>query len=224
VALGGGIAVLRDRAGDDAYTSAVMAQGNGYWFGFGILADAAGNDVYEGYNYVQGATEHFALAAFLEGDGDDAYNPTFVPTHSSVGLGHDFSVTVFVDDAGADTYHGPDRSIGAGKCHGLGILVDNGGDDAYTADADAAIGWATDYDWAVDTCGTSTTLPTYGLFVDADGADTYTKPDASGYGDGATWIADDPVDPSALELGGGIDTSGPPTALRAYGAAYAAGR
>ncbi len=224
VALGGGVAVLCDLAGDDRYTAAVMAQGNGYWFGFGILADAAGNDVYEGYNYIQGATEHFALAAFLEGDGDDVYNPTFVPTHSSVGLGHDFSVTVFVDDAGHDTYHGPDRSLGAGKCHGMGILVDNGGDDAYTADANAAIGWATDYDWALDTCGTSTTLPTYGLFVDADGTDAYAKPDINGYGDGATWIADDPVDDDALELGGGVDSSGPPTALRAYGAAFLADR
>ncbi|MBN1336031.1 MAG: hypothetical protein JXB39_08735, partial [Deltaproteobacteria bacterium] len=126
VALGGGVAILRDLAGDDTYTAAVMAQGNGYWFGFGILADAAGDDVYEGYNYVQGATEHFALAAFLEGDGNDTYNPTFVPTHSSVGLGHDFSVTVLVDDAGNDTWFGPDRSLGAGKCHGMGILVDNG--------------------------------------------------------------------------------------------------
>ncbi|MBN1335427.1 MAG: hypothetical protein JXB39_05655, partial [Deltaproteobacteria bacterium] len=66
--------------------------------------------------------------------------------------------------------------------------------------------------------------PTYGLFVDADGTDTYTKPDATGYGDGTLWISDDPVDVSALEIGGGVDTSGPPGALRAYGAAFLAGR
>ncbi len=208
VHLGGGIGLLRDREGDDEYLASVMAQANGYWFGFGILADGAGNDRYNGYNYIQGATEHFALAAFVEGGGDDTYNDELEPTHSSIALAHDYSVTVFVERDGHDWYHGPDRGIGTSKCHGLGILVDHLGDDEYHAWDDRSIGWATDYDWDVGTCGDATTIPSYGFFVDLDGADLYDKPDPTGYGDDTVWLTDDPHDDTAMELSGGIDVTG----------------
>ena len=220
VYLSGGIGMLRDRAGDDSYTASVMAQANGYWFGFGILADAAGDDRYNGYNYVQGATEHFALAAFLEGGGDDTYNDAMEPTHSDLGLAHDYSVTVFVEGGGDDWYYGPDRGIGVSKCHGLGILVDRSGDDEFHTWSDKAIGWATDYDWAAGTCGESTWIPSYGFFADLDGSDLYDKPDPTGYGDDQTWITDDPDDLDAMELSGGVDTTGGECFARAYGEAW----
>ncbi len=219
VNLGGGIGLLRDRTGNDEYLASVMAQANGYWFGFGILADGDGDDRYNGYNYVQGATEHFALAAFLEGGGSDTYNDELEPTHSSIGLAHDYSVTVFVEAGGDDWYYGPDRGIGTSKCHGLGILVDRAGDDEYHAWSDKSIGWATDYDWAVDTCGTSTNIPSYGFFVDLDGGDLYDKPDPTGYGEDVLWLTDDPDDSSAMELSGGIDTSSGVCFAQGYGAA-----
>ena len=222
VYLSGGIGMLRDRAGDDSYTASVMAQANGYWFGFGILADADGDDRYNGYNYVQGATEHFALAAFLEGGGNDTYNDAMEPTHSDLGLAHDYSVTVFVEGGGDDWYYGPDRGIGASKCHGLGILVDRAGDDEFHAWSDKAIGWATDYDWAVGTCGESDWIPSYGFFADLDGSDLYDKPDVTGYGDDTLWVTDDPDDDGAMELSGGVDTSGGVCFARAYGAAWQA--
>ena len=95
--------------------------------------------------------------------------------------------------------------MGAAKCHGHGIFVDNGGSDRYEALDDKSIGWATDYDSSPGTCGQSNTTPSYGFFVDVGGTDTYIKPNASAYGDGKTWISDDPDDPDALERGGGID-------------------
>jgi len=220
VYLSGGVGLLRDRTGDDSYTASVMAQANGYWFGFGILADASGDDRYNGYNYVQGATEHFALAAFLEGGGNDTYNDAMEPTHSDLGLAHDYSVTVFVEGGGDDWYYGPDRGIGVSKCHGLGILVDRQGDDEYHTWSDKAVGWATDYDWAVGTCGESTWIPSYGFFADLDGSDLYDKPDTTGYGDDLTWLTDDPDDDSALELSGGVDTTAGTCFARAYGAAW----
>jgi len=217
VHLGGGIGLLRDRDGDDEYMASVMAQSNGYWFGFGILADAYGDDRYNGYNYVQGATEHFALAAFLEGGGHDTYNDVLEPTHSSIGLAHDYSVTVFVEQGGHDWYYGPDRGIGVSKCHGLGVLVDRHGADEYHAWDDRSIGWATDYDWAIDTCGTATNIPSYAFFADLDGDDLYDKPDPTGYGDDLTWLTDDPTDDTALELSGGIDTTAGACFAEAYG-------
>jgi len=219
--LGGGVALLRDAAGNDRYDGSVFVQGVAYWMGLGILADADGDDRYNGLFYAQGATAHFANAAFLEGGGDDHYNADRPAVHSSIGLAHDFSVTVFVDDAGDDSYYGPDRSIGASKCHGLSLFVDNDGDDHYEAFHDRAIGWATDYDWAENVCGNSNTTPSYGFFVDAAGTDTYIKPDATGYGDDVIWLPDDPVDATALEYMGGLDRDGGETWTWAYGAARA---
>ena len=215
--LGGGVALMRDYEGDDRYDASVFAQGVAYWMGLGVLADRAGDDRYNGLFYVQGATAHFAVAAFLEGGGDDTYNEDRPAVSSSIGLAHDFSVTFFVEDGGDDRYFGPDRSIGAAKCHGLGVLVDNGGDDHYETTHDRSIGWATDYDWAEGTCGNSTTTPSYGLFVDAGGADEYIKPDPTGYGNDTTWLPDDTVDDSALEYMGGIDAEGGETWAWAYG-------
>jgi len=223
--LSGGLALHRDLSGDDVYEGSVFAQGNGYWMGFGVLADGEGDDRYDGLFYAQGAAAHFALAAFLEGSGNDTYNGgERTPTSSSVGLAHDFSAVVFVDADGDDTYTGPDRSIGASKCHGMGLLVDVRGDDAYEGLHDRSIGWATDYDWAPDCCGDYDTIPSYGLFVDADGTDTYVKPDPTGYGDDLLWITDDLEDPDALEYGGGIDVAGGQTYAQAYGAGWAGER
>jgi hypothetical protein len=221
VNLGGGVGILRDFAGNDAYESAVMAQGNGYWMGFGVLADASGNDTYDAEVYAQGATEHFAIAAFLEGGGDDAYNTTRpnVPPHRNlVGTAHDFSVSVFVDDDGDDSYAGRSTSIGSAKCHGVAVFVDVQGDDTYEGLELRSLGWATDYDGAPGDCGDSTTLPTVGLFLDSGGADSYSKAQGTAPVNDAHFATDDPADPTALELGFGLDTEAP-TLFSAYGSA-----
>ncbi len=214
--LGGGLAMLRDRRGNDSYVGATFVQGTGYWMGLGVLADREGDDQYDGMFYAQGATAHFALAAFLEGGGDDRYNQRREPVHSAIGLAHDFSVTFFVEGGGRDTYRGPDRSIGATKCHGLSLFVDLGGDDSYTALHDRAIGWATDYDGAPGSCGDSTTLPSYAFFADTGGADTYRKPDAAALGDGKLWITDDLADTDAKEYSAGVDEVAGVCFARAY--------
>ena len=224
VQLGGGVAVLRDASGDDRYRAAVMAQGNGYWFGFGVLADGAGNDEYDLVAYGQGGTQHFALSAFLEGGGNDSYNERIkdeIETpRNALGSAHDFSVSFFVEAGGDDRYYAPGVAIGASKCHGLGVFVERGGDDAYNVSENSSIGWATDFDWKEGDCGNATDWPSYGLFVDLDGSDMYEKPDARGYGDGQTWLTDDPTDSSAMELSGGIDQSGGDTFARAYGSVW----
>ncbi|MBM4390244.1 MAG: hypothetical protein FJ090_03910 [Deltaproteobacteria bacterium] len=206
--LAGGLGMLRDASGDDRYEGATFVQGVGYWMGMGILADGAGNDAYDGLFYAQAAAAHFALAAFLDAAGDDRFGTNLEARHSVLGLGHDYSVVVLVESGGNDTYVGVDRSIGAAKCHGLGLFVEGGGDDAYTSSHHRSIGWATDYDGSEGDCGSSNTIDSYGLFVDLDGADTYTKPDDSACGDDRTCINDDVTDPDASEHGGALDGTG----------------
>jgi hypothetical protein len=166
------------------------------------------------------------LAAFLEGGGDDKYNvrikDEIETPRNALGGAHDFSVSFFVEAGGNDVYYAPDIAIGASKCHGLGVFIERSGDDAYHVSKDGAIGWATDFDWKVGDCGDAADWPSYGFFVDLDGSDTYDKPDADGYGDGKTWLTDDPTDETALELSGGIDTEQGLSFARAYGGLWRA--
>jgi len=208
----GGIALLRDRAGNDSYLGSTFTQGTGYWLGTGILADGAGDDRYDGLFYAQGAAAHYAIGILLEGAGNDRFNAGVKgvpgPINCTTGCAHDFSSALLVDEAGDDVYKGRSRAIGASKCHGHGIFVDNGGADSYATTENKSIGWATDYDGNPGTCGDYKYLPSYGFFVDVGGKDSYDKPDSTGYGDGKTWITDDPGDKDALELSGGIDAAG----------------
>lgn len=214
----GGIALLRDLAGNDGYTGSTFVQGTGYWFGTGVLADGGGDDHYDGLFYAQGAAAHFALAFFLDGGGSDEHGLRHKPLHSQMGLGHDFSSALFVSEGGDDIYRGPSRSQGASKCHGHGLFVDNGGADIYEVDNDKAIGWATDYDWAPGTCGKYEVIPSWGFFVDIGGLDLYTKPGkqtpkSGSYGDNQLWVTDDPDEPKAKEQSGGIDATKGDTGL-----------
>src|SRR5690606_38253364 len=43
----GGLGVLRDAGGDDAYTASAVADGGGSWQGTGLLLDGGGHDTYD---------------------------------------------------------------------------------------------------------------------------------------------------------------------------------
>lgn len=209
----GGLGILRDRTGNDSYRGATFVQGVGYWFGIGVLADGAGDDDYDGLFYAQAAAAHFALAFLLESGGHDLYNLLLKPMNAVLGIGHDFSSALMVEGGGNDTYRGSSRSLGAAKCHGHGLFVERDGEDVYDAIDDKAIGWATDYDWAPGSCGSYTTVPSWGFFVDQGGKDTYTKPakqlpKQGEVGNGQLWVTDDPDEPKAKEVSGGIDGEG----------------
>lgn len=184
--MGGGHGVLYDRAGTDQYTASVFAQGSGYWLGFGVLADKAGNDTYKGLWYVQGASAHFALGFHFDHAGDDVYNKDFPIRATSIGVGHDFSGALHVDEGGNDDYTAPGLSLGCGNSQGAGGLINIGGADKYApAGANtygcASLGHGGPYTSRDD-------MPTYGIFVDADGADTYAVPtNGPAAADGATW-------------------------------------
>lgn len=212
--MSGGLAVLRDRKGNDTYVAGVFAQGTGYWFGTGILADGDGKDTYDGLWYVQAATAHYALSMLLEGGGDDAYNTQVKPRATHTGVGHDYSISWLVDDSGNDTYVGAGLSLGAGNDNGFGFLVDNAGDDSYSPANTNSLGRANS--------PTPDTNPrnaqqvrTFGLFLDAGGTDTYKRSDGTAViGNDKSWTQGRSPDNSTtrkLEHGVGVDGSGTST-------------
>lgn len=210
--LAGGLGVLRDAVGNDAYTAGVFAQATGYWEGTGVLADGAGDDTYDALWYIQGGAAHFALAILVEGGGNDRYNPNFTPYNVLLGSGHDFSVGVAIDHAGDDAYHYTTLAAGASNCQGIGVFVDNDGADTYQADSAYSTGLGNHS----TECETRTNTQSEGLFLDAGGdADTYLWPegDARAPADdttfGIAWSG------GSDELGGAVDGDGA-TGFRVY--------
>ncbi len=224
--MSGGVGVLRDLAGDDKYTTSVFGQGTGYWFGTGLLADGAGNDTYDGKWYVQGSSAHFALALFFDDAGDDKYNPTLVPSATSIGVGHDFSVSWHIDGGGNDVYRAPGLSLGSGNVNGIGVLINLGGNDEYHAAGEPTLGCG-NLSGEVYCYQGERARPTTGIFVHVGGKSVYDVPGSPVQrGAEMTWIDDEAVPnhceqtdagtvvpnydagfaPIATEHGAGIDT------------------
>lgn len=211
--MSGGIGILRDLKGKDAYVCGVFGQGAAYWFGTGILADADGNDKYDGFWYVQGATAHFALSVLLEGSGDDQYNTFLTPRATHTGVGHDFSTSWLVDDSGNDTYNAAGLSLGAGNDNGYGFLIDNDGTDSYTSTRNNNLGVAQSPNPDTNPRNTAK-IRTLGIFIDANGTDTYKRPDMTLPANDKLWLqgrAKDGTPRRSLEHGAGVDQSGTST-------------
>jgi hypothetical protein len=218
--LSGGLGVLRDASGDDAYTAGTFAQGSGYWQAVGLLLDGDGHDEYDAYYYVQGGAAHYATGALLDdGMGDDAYNTNMVPNYMQVGAGHDFSVGVIVDEGGDDTWLFGGLAAGASNCEGIGLFVDNDGADLYLPQSSYSTGLGNHSGECIDTARTA--VDTIGLFMDSGGD-----------GDSWDWGFEDrdaPADDSSFgirwnehetEFGGAVDGDGE-TAVHAGGEAPA---
>jgi hypothetical protein len=228
VYMSGGIGVLRDRGtGGDLYTSSVFGTGTGYWFGTGVLSDEGGDDWYDGRWYVQGSTAHFALSIFWDEDGADLYdqgntvcdwvaNPTcsFAPAATSIGVGHDFSLTWHIDGGGDDVYLGPGLSLGAGNVNGIGVMVNLGGSDTYVSMGDVnspTLGAANLFEGA-SLSEPRRSIITAGIFVDSGGVDTYELAGMVMPYDDASWernVATMSMDPTLTsEHGVGLDGTG----------------
>lgn len=209
VFMSGGFGTLRDLAGNDNYEADIFGQGAGYWFGSGILADGGGADHYRGRWYVLGAGAHYATGIFLDdGTGNDVYNQDLPLLNASVGMGHDWSLGIFEDAGGDDTYWSPSLASGAGNADGFGYFIDRAGDDTYSSYANNTYGSANAADYG--TFSVFTDFDCIGLFLDADGSDTYDRPDMSvGLGDNSTWVNPPPhPDYGTMELGAGMDSTG----------------
>jgi hypothetical protein len=161
----GGVGMLVDGGGDDAYSAGLFAQACAYWYGTGILSDKGGNDSYSGVWYVQGSGAHFGLSLLQDDAGADTYKATM---NMAQGAGHDFSLGWLEDSAGNDSYTAPNLSLGGANANGIGVLWDKAGDDSYRSKG-VTLG-----------CAGGVTLPSVrgmmlncGVFVDGGGSDVY---------------------------------------------------
>jgi hypothetical protein len=174
--LSGGLGVLRDHSGDDAYVAGVFGQGTGYWQGTGALLDGEGHDSYDAYWYVQGAAAHYAAGILLDdGTGDDAFNRNMSPNNMLMGAGHDFSVGLMANEAGDEDYLYAGLGAGASNCQGIGVMVDNKGSDLYQA----LSAYSTGLGNHSTECEVEprTLVDSIGLFLDSGGQpDTYDWP------------------------------------------------
>jgi hypothetical protein len=154
----GGVGLLTDHDGDDAYVGEVRCQAAGFHSGLGSLADMAGTDTYSSYGEAQAAASDEGSAYLFDLAGDDAYvargpgAQAFAALRSvsllldragddlyagaeggpSIAIGD--AVSVFVDSAGDDRYlAGPESEAALGAMRGLAVFVDLGGTDAYGA-------------------------------------------------------------------------------------------
>jgi hypothetical protein len=166
--LSGGIGLLTDLAGDDAYIAETYAQAASYWYSIGTLLDASGHDSYTASHYAQASAMHATSAFLFDLKGDDLYSVRLGACHA---IGHDDGVAVLLDRAGNDTYAARDSRPGIGNANGLGLFVESEGEDRYFGPAGQG--------------NPSRGSGSLGIFVDLDGADRY----ADGLGDGEARVS-----------------------------------
>jgi hypothetical protein len=143
----GGVGVIADLAGDDAYT----------------VADAAGRleGVGRHVGYEQGTAGGFrdlnagGIGILVDGGGDDRY----AAKAFAQGTGVDAGVGALIDRGGNDRYDGWLWVQGCGGRRGVGVLLETDGNDAYTVRGGKGLGVGNDL-------GT-------GLLVDFSGGDSY---------------------------------------------------
>jgi hypothetical protein len=143
-----GASLLLDRAGDDTYHAADVAQGSALG-GVGMLIDSAGNDTYRAMRRVQGQAVG-GVGVLIDREGDDHYRAALW----GQGVGGPLGLGLLEDVSGRDRYFaggqyadGYDDSPGFGGWSqgvgigprgvangGIGVLLDGGGDDSYEHD------------------------------------------------------------------------------------------
>lgn len=210
-----GLGILVDKNGEDVYHSYDYCQGFASIWGYGLLSDLAGNDVYyAGGKYIhhpllpkdyRSFSQGFAIGwrpdasggiGFLyDKSGNDFYNGDVF----TQGCSYWFSLGILYDESGQDHYSAAEYAQGAGIHLSVGILIDKEGDDYYYSRLgpsqgeghDLSVGILIDRkgkDYYSVSGGQGIGLTnSYGLFLDAEGDDSYmtTQPN---YGQGtATW-------------------------------------
>lgn len=198
--LHGGVGLLYDREGNDAYYARAYGQGSAEVLSLGMLIDRAGDDHYVGEWRSQGVGQHMAVGVLVDGGGNDVYEGT----HTVMAAALDRSAGLLWDrGVGPDRYSlhpvggALPRELGGGiawarQSHALAVLVDEGGDDHYVSLWDG-LGFVV----PPDRPGRGATA----VLLDLGGADIYAasieRPGGNA-ADGATWLHED--------RGVGVDT------------------
>jgi glyoxylase-like metal-dependent hydrolase (beta-lactamase superfamily II) len=178
--LAGGIGLLVEGSGDDAYLGGVYCQGAGYWWSLGALEDRAGNDRYSSVQYSLGSAPHMAVGSCVDLSGNDTFNIDTADLYmQSVGCARDGSLAVFIDGAGDDQYRVGNRSAGSGEVNAFGFFWDRSGDDTYVTEratpspstpAFGCVGVE-----RAEAGSFRAVMPSAGFFLDTGGHDTFAE-------------------------------------------------
>lgn len=126
--ISGGVGLLTDAEGDDAYLGETYCQAASYWFSLGSTWDGGGHDAYKAYHYAQASAMHMTAGYLFDMAGDDLYAVAYGAAHA---IGHDYGTAFLLDRAGSDVYAARDSRPAIGNANGLGMFVDSHGDDRY---------------------------------------------------------------------------------------------
>lgn len=130
----GGLGMLDDAAGNDAYEGIGAGLGGAYCLAAGIVVEGDGDDDYHGITDSFGASIHLGAAVFLDQHGDDRYRGD----NSILGCGGDRGHGVFVDFEGDDRYRARGHALGTGrKPKAVGLMIEVAGDDTYDFGGDS---------------------------------------------------------------------------------------
>jgi HEAT repeat protein len=169
----GGVGILIDEEGNDAYVGEAYAQGVGYWYSVGFLHDGGGNDAYHAVHYAQGAGVHLAVGSLRDRGGDDIYACRWGVTQ---GVAHDLGLGMLLDEGGND-YYLVNNGQGESITNSVGLFIDGAGNDFYATFAGGQGRGLRARDFAAP-----------GIFLDLEGKDSY-GPGSPG-ADGGAWVQD----------------------------------
>ena len=176
----GGIGVLLDGGGDDAYEYDYFGHGGGYWMGIGLARDFGGNDIryaatstmYDGsarrerrwQRFGTGFGCHYAVGYLFDDSGSDVYGGTIMGT----GMGWDLGAGFLVDFEGNDSFESTGGlTQGSGGEGSIGVLMNYRGDDTYMGNYQAYAATSISYH-APSNCGAN-----FSFVVDHGGRDSY---------------------------------------------------
>ena len=127
--------------------------------GLGMLRDGGGNDTYTGGVFTEGTGYWEGTGVLADAGGDDIYDALY---YAKGGAAH-FALGILVDGGGNDQHNTLFTPyymmLGAGHDYSVGVLIDEAGDDTVVVPG-LALG--------------ASNCQGRGVYVDNDGADTYT--------------------------------------------------
>ena len=176
----GGIGLILDGAGDDAYEYDYFGHGGGYWMGVGIARDFGGNDIryaatstmYDGsrrreqrwQRFGGGFGCHYAVGYLFDDFGNDVYGGTIM----GVGMGWDLGAGFLVDFEGDDVFEATGGlTQGAGAQGSIGVIMNFRGADTYLGNSQGYANGQLSYH-AQSNCGGN-----FSFVVDHGGFDNY---------------------------------------------------
>ena len=170
----GGVGLLTDFSGDDAYLGGVGVQGSASAGGLGSLSDQEGDDTYRARAKAQAYATDSSVAVLIDGQGDDSYTVLSGP---GLAFASERSVACLMEGDGDDLYAARDARPSVAVDESFSMFIDRSGSDHYPG-MPAFADIRTDYD-------------SLALFADLGGVDSYPEglSDSAARSQTARWVS-----------------------------------